>query len=40
MPAVLGKVLTGMCFMRGEQMGKYDGCKVGWGRVGRGEFGK
>jgi len=31
-----GKVLTGICFMRGQA--PYDGCKVGWGRVGRGEF--
>eukprot|EP01047_Picozoa_sp_COSAG01_P034565 COSAG01_NODE_2603_length_7393_cov_39.196874_2_plen_523_part_00 len=34
-PAVLGKLLTGMCFMPKSRI---DGCKVGWGRVGRGEF--
>ena len=35
-PAVLGKVLTGMLFMKDKS--RADGCKVGWGRVGRGEF--
>jgi hypothetical protein len=33
-PSVAGKVLTGMAFMDN----KIDGLKVGWGRVGRGEF--